>query len=126
MFTRRAFATTGAVKRFIQAPSHSARNFHASAPALVKVGDAVPNVDLVEDSPGNKVSIAKELKSKGVIIGVPAAFSKIASLRTSFFHRADFVQGPACSATHVPGYMSSKKLKDAGNVFVVSVNDPFV
>jgi len=92
----------------LQAPSHSARNFHTSAPAFVKVGDVIPNVELVEDSPGNKVSIANELKGKGVIIGVPAAFS------------------PACSATHVPGYMSSKKLKDAGNVFVVSVNDPFV
>jgi 2-Cys peroxiredoxin 5 len=49
--------------------------FHATRPALVKVGDAIPNVDLVEDSPGNKVNIAKELTGKGVIVGVPAAFS---------------------------------------------------
>ena len=82
MFTRRAIATGASRKWLLQAPSHSARTFHASAPAFVKVGDAIPNVELVEDSPGNKVSIANELKGKGVIIGVPAAFSKIPSLRS--------------------------------------------
>jgi 2-Cys peroxiredoxin 5 len=40
--------------------------------------------------------------------GVPAAFS------------------PSCSENHIPGYINSPKLKDAGKVFVVSVNDPFV
>ncbi|KAF2819705.1 AhpC/TSA family protein [Ophiobolus disseminans] len=84
------------------------RFFHASAPAFVKVGDTLPNIDLVEGSPGNKVNLAKELTGKGVIIGVPAAFS------------------PACSENHIPGYVNSPKLKDAGKVFVVSVNDPFV
>lgn len=54
----------------------SLRSFHASAPAFVKVGDAIPDVELMENSPGNKVSIAKELKGKALIIGVPAAFSK--------------------------------------------------
>jgi peroxiredoxin len=34
--------------------------------------------------------------------------------------------GPACSSTHVPGYISHPKLKEAGQVFVVAVNDPFV
>jgi len=34
--------------------------------------------------------------------------------------------GPACSSTHVPGYINHPKLKEAGQVFVVSVNDPFV
>ncbi len=42
------------------------------------------------------------------VIGVPAAFS------------------PGCSDTHIPGYLASDKLKDAGKVFVVSVNDAFV
>ena len=75
----------------------------------VQQGDSIPKVDLFEDSPGNKVNLAHELASgKGVIIGVPAAFS------------------PSCSDTHIPGYVSSNKLKDAGKVFVVSVNDPFV
>ena len=46
------------------------RLFHASAPAFVKVGDKLPNVELMENSPGNKVNIAEELKSgKGLIIG---------------------------------------------------------
>ncbi|MCJ1450681.1 hypothetical protein MMC28_001014 [Mycoblastus sanguinarius] len=75
---------------------------------MVKVGDKIPNVDLVEGSPGDKVNLSTELKGKGLIIGVPAAFS------------------PSCSATHIPGYVNSSKLKDAGQVFVVSVNDPFV
>jgi len=67
-------------------------------------------VELQESSPGNKVSLAKELqgKPKGLIIGVPAAFS------------------PACSATHIPGYIKYEGLKEAGDVFVVSVNDAFV
>ncbi len=34
--------------------------------------------------------------------------------------------GPSCSRSHVPGYINHSKLKDAGKVFVVSVNDPFV
>jgi len=76
---------------------------------MVKQGDSIPNVDLFEDSPGNKVNLSKELATgKGVIIGVPAAFS------------------PSCSDTHIPGYIASDKLKSAGKVFVVSVNDAFV
>ncbi|KAF2640225.1 AhpC/TSA family protein [Massarina eburnea CBS 473.64] len=87
----------------------SRRAFHASAPAFVKVGDRIPDVDLTESSPGNKIKIAAELKSgKGLIIGVPAAFS------------------PSCSENHIPGYINSAKLKSAGRVFVVSVNDAFV
>ncbi|KAF2134612.1 AhpC/TSA family protein [Dothidotthia symphoricarpi CBS 119687] len=86
----------------------SHRLFHASAPAFVKVGDKIPNVELMEDSPGNKVNLAKELTGKGLIIGVPAAYS------------------PACSENHIPGYINAAKLKDAGKVFVVSVNDAFV
>lgn len=34
--------------------------------------------------------------------------------------------GPSCSSTHIPGYIHSSKLKNAGKVFVVSINDPFV
>ncbi len=75
----------------------------------VKVGDSIPSVELFEDSPGNKVDLSKELASgKGLIIGVPAAFS------------------PGCSDTHIPGYMLSDKLSGAGKAFVISVNDAFV
>ncbi|KAJ3493310.1 hypothetical protein NLG97_g4814 [Lecanicillium saksenae] len=31
-----------------------------------------------------------------------------------------------CSSKHIPSYINSPKLKDAGKVFVLSVNDPFV
>ena len=89
-------------------PWTATRSFQSTAPAWVNVGDKLPDVDLMEDSPGNKVNLAKELKGKGVVIGVPAAFS------------------PSCSAKHIPGYVNHAKLKDAGEVFVVSVNDPFV
>lgn len=66
-------------------------------------------MDVYEDSPGNKVNLAQELSSgKGLIIGVPAAYS------------------PGCSDSHIPGYVGHAKLKDAGKVFVVSVNDAFV
>jgi len=82
--------------------------FHASASRFVKVGDSIPDVELMESSPGNKVNLATELKGKGIIIGVPAAYS------------------PSCSESHIPGYINSPKLKNAGSVFVVSVNDPFV
>lgn len=86
------------------------RGFHSSRPAFVKVGDEIPSLDvLVEDSPGNKVNLAKEFSTKdGLIIGVPAAFSG------------------ACSQSHVPSYMMHPSIKDVGQVFVVSVNDPFV
>jgi hypothetical protein len=53
-------------------PIAGRRLFHATAPTLVKVGDKLPNVELMENSPGNKVNIAEELKSgKGLIIGKP-------------------------------------------------------
>lgn len=89
-------------------PQASARKFHSSTRGLVNVGDAVPDAELMEGSPGNKVSISNVLKGKGLIIGVPAAFS------------------PSCSAKHIPGYINYEGLKDAGDVFVVSVNDAFV
>lgn len=60
-----------AVRRLPLAPSVAGRRlFHASAPAFVKVGDKLPDVELVEGSPGNKVNLAKELTGKGVIIGM--------------------------------------------------------
>ncbi|MCJ1258760.1 Peroxiredoxin-5, mitochondrial [Lignoscripta atroalba] len=83
--------------------------FHTTSPAFVRAGDSIPDLDvLTENSPGNKVNLAKELTGKGLIIGVPAAFS------------------PSCSNSHIPSYLNSEFLKDAGKVFVVSVNDPFV
>lgn len=53
------------------------RAFHATRPAFVSVGDSIPNLDvLTEGSPANKVNLSKELAaSKGLLIGVPGAFS---------------------------------------------------
>ncbi|KAG7135701.1 Peroxiredoxin-5 like protein [Verticillium longisporum] len=90
-------------------PAIAARAFHSTPRAFVRVGDEIPDLNvLVEDSPANKVNLADEFKSaNGLIIGVPAAFSG------------------TCSASHVPSYINHPKLKEAGSVFVVSVNDPF-
>ncbi|KAI9727348.1 MAG: hypothetical protein M1828_006968 [Chrysothrix sp. TS-e1954] len=86
------------------------RSFHSSPLLLkmVKVGDSIPSVELMEGSPGDKINLAEKLKGKGMIIGVPAAFS------------------PGCSETHIPGYVNSTKTKAAGDVYVVAVNDAFV
>lgn len=88
----------------------AARGFHSTPRASVRVGQDIPSLDvLLEDSPGNKVNLAEEFESaNGYIIGVPAAFSG------------------TCSSKHIPSYINHPKLKEAGQVFVVSVNDPFV
>ncbi|KAF2402568.1 Redoxin [Trichodelitschia bisporula] len=96
------------LRRTTASRSILARQFHTSPRTLVKIGDRVPSIEVYEDSPGNTVNLAKELQGKGLIIGVPAAYS------------------PACSASHIPGYINSAKLSSAGPVFVVSVNDAFV
>ncbi|KAI1108135.1 hypothetical protein F5Y14DRAFT_109261 [Nemania sp. NC0429] len=106
----RAFSRAAPAMRRVTSAA-APRQFHSSPRAFVKVGDAVPDVDLHEDSPGTKVNLAKVFGSgvdRGVIIGVPAAFSG------------------ACSQKHVPSYINHPKLADAGQVFVVSVNDAFV
>jgi 2-Cys peroxiredoxin 5 len=55
------------------------RSFHSTALAYIKVGDSIPTVEgLVESSPGNKVNLSEQIKKgKSLIIGVPAAFSKV-------------------------------------------------
>ncbi len=57
---------------FLARPIAGRRFFHATAPTLVKAGDKLPNVELMENSPGNKINLAEELKSgKGIVIGKP-------------------------------------------------------
>lgn len=102
-------ASTTIFRRLALNVSRPTRNFHSSTRAFIKVGDKLPNLDvLVENSPGNKVNLTEAIKGKALIIGVPAAFS------------------PSCSESHIPGYIKHKDLKSAGDVFVVAVNDPFV
>ncbi|KAL8722675.1 MAG: hypothetical protein Q9225_000907 [Loekoesia sp. 1 TL-2023] len=84
--------------RLLPCSTIARRTFTTTRPVFVKAGDPIPDLELVEGSPGNKVNLAKELKGKGLVIGVPAAFS----------------------------YLNSPSLKSAGQVFVVSVNDAFV
>ena len=61
----------------------------------------------MENSPGNTVNLAETFKSAdGYIIGLPGAFT------------------PTCSSSHIPSFINHPKLKEAGQVFVVSVNDP--
>lgn len=68
MFAARRLAT--------RIPRPQAAFFHNTAPAFVQKGDAIPDLEvLTENSPGNKVNLAKEIKGKGVIVGTPAAFS---------------------------------------------------
>ncbi|KAF8461118.1 thioredoxin peroxidase/alkyl hydroperoxide reductase [Kalaharituber pfeilii] len=93
--------------RTVRPASTLRRSFHSSPSFFINVGDAIPDVEVQEGSPGNKLSIANEIKGKGLIIGVPAAFS------------------PACSGSHIPGYIKHKS-KLPQSVFVVSVNDAFV
>ncbi len=58
----------------------------------------------------NKKDVLTILKGKSIIVGVPGAFS------------------PACSASHVPGYVKHiKEFTDKGyKIFVTAVNDSFV
>lgn len=76
MFAARHFASAS-FKQFSKPLLSSTRQFHATAAIMVKAGDSIPNVELVEGAPDKKVNIANELSSgKGLIIGVPAAFSE--------------------------------------------------
>lgn len=83
MFAARRFASAAPV--LIR--HRVAAGFHSSAPAFVKVGDKIPDVELMEGSPGNKVSIAEELKGKGLIIGrfMLSAKKDISSLQTTLY-----------------------------------------
>lgn len=92
-------------------PTVARRSFQTTGPALIKVGDAIPRMDVLqEETPGTQVDLSHEIDAKGdaLIIGVPAAFSG------------------SCSATHVPSYIQHAKTKDFPIVAVVSVNDVFV
>lgn len=79
---------------------------------MKQVGDNIPNGDLFEDSPANKINVAELVCDKKVVIfGVPGAFT------------------PGCSKTHLPGYISNAeqmKKDGVGEVICVSVNDPYV
>ncbi|XP_030189806.1 peroxiredoxin-5, mitochondrial isoform X2 [Lynx canadensis] len=88
--------------------------FRSAAPAMapIKVGEAIPSVEVFEGEPGNKVNLAELFKGKkGVLFGVPGAFT------------------PGCSKTHLPGFVEQAGALKAKGVQVIaclSVNDVFV
>ncbi|XP_006937529.2 peroxiredoxin-5, mitochondrial [Felis catus] len=88
--------------------------FRSAAPAMapIKVGEAIPSVEVFEGEPGNKVNLAELFKGKkGVLFGVPGAFT------------------PGCSKTHLPGFVEQAealKAKGAQVIACLSVNDVFV
>lgn len=74
----RSMASKFALRRM--AIGVSTRSFHASACSFIRVGEKLPNLDvLVESSPGNKVNLSDSIKGKALLIGVPAAFSMLDS-----------------------------------------------
>ncbi|EPQ05630.1 Peroxiredoxin-5, mitochondrial [Myotis brandtii] len=78
----------------------------------IKVGDAIPSVEVFEGQPGNKVNLTELFKGKKrVLFGVPGAFT------------------PGCSKTRLPGFVEQAgalKAKGAQVVACLSVNDVFV
>ncbi|KZC06799.1 PREDICTED: peroxiredoxin-5, mitochondrial [Dufourea novaeangliae] len=79
---------------------------------VISVGDKLPAVDLFEDSPANKVNLAKIASGKKIVVfAVPGAFT------------------PGCSKTHLPGYIQKAEAlrsKGIAEIFCIAVNDPFV
>ena len=70
---------------------------------MVKVGDSIPDVELAEGSPGNKVNLKEALsKGKGVIVGVPAAFSTFFPSRL-FLSREEFIDGGSETEVELDG-----------------------
>lgn len=127
MFLRQLVKPVRNTNNFYLPHANKARLFSSTSAVMVKAGDTIPHVDLVEDSPGNIVELHKEIGTgNGLIIGVPAAFSMLLLAISTVTLKLTEVSGPSCSNSHVPGYINHPKLKGAGKVFVVSVNDPFV
>ncbi|KAK9470932.1 Redoxin [Dipodascopsis tothii] len=86
------------------------RAFQTSAAARVTAGQAVPATTLFNGSPGNAFPTA-DLVPGSLLVFVPGAFS------------------PACSASHVPGYLGlADEFAKAAvpHIYVVAVNDSFV
>lgn len=80
----------------------------------IKQGDKLPEVALVEMVDGKPGPVSLTELSKGrriVVFAVPGAFT------------------PTCSMKHLPGFVEQAaaiRAKGVGDVFCLSVNDPFV
>jgi len=88
------------------------RDISLSSTMAAKIGDPIPNVDLFEKTPANKVNVKSLTQGRKIVIfGVPGAFT------------------PGCSKSHLPSYVTRAdeiKSKGIDELVCVSVNDPFV
>jgi 2-Cys peroxiredoxin 5 len=79
---------------------------------MISAGSVLPSVKVHENAPNKAIDIREVFgQDKGILIGVPGAFT------------------PGCHMTHIPSYVKDfDSLKAAGvkNVAVVAVNDVFV
>ena len=107
--------TRGILQKFRIDSVISCKSFLQTASILkmpIKEGEALPNIDLFEETPANKVNLNQLSAGKKIIVfAVPGAFT------------------PGCSKTHLPGYVKkAEDLKSQGisEIVCVSVNDPFV
>ena len=66
-------------------------HFHSTSRAFVRVGDKIPDVELMENSPGNKISLARELKGKGVIIGTQLELAQSSPLPACYKENAALI-----------------------------------
>uniref|UniRef100_A0A8C5WIN3 Peroxiredoxin-5 n=1 Tax=Leptobrachium leishanense TaxID=445787 RepID=A0A8C5WIN3_9ANUR len=134
-------------------PLRAARGCELRARAMsLKVNDSLPDVEVYEGSPGNKISLKDVFKGKkGVLFGVPGAFTPGCSkffLIIRVWTRCSWIicyillgldschprsRSLVCAAryikTHLPGYVEkSEELKAQGIAVVacLSVNDVFV
>ncbi|KAM4617134.1 peroxiredoxin-5, mitochondrial [Discoglossus pictus] len=101
------------VSLLLLSPLRAVTRIGASVRAMsIKVGDALPDVQVYEGGPGNKTSVRDVFSGKkGILFGVPGAFT------------------PGCSKTHLPGYVEKAgELKSRGVEVVacIAVNDVFV
>jgi len=76
------------------------------------VGTRLPDVEVYENNPGNKLKITDLFAGKkGILIGVPGAFT------------------PTCSRSHLPGFIQNidtVRAKGYDVVACITVNDAFV
>jgi len=104
--------TSNLAKASFRTLKHQSRALHLTSIMPAKVGDKLPNVDLYDGKPDNKVNLHSLGAGKKIVIfGVPGAFT------------------PGCSKTHLPGYVQQAddlKAKGVSEIICVAVNDPFV
>lgn len=87
-------------------------SFMSSRAFSIKAGNPLPSVQVHEKSPKDAIDIRDVFgKGKGILVGVPGAFT------------------PGCHMTHIPSFLKdfdSLKASGVKTIAVVAVNDAFV